>query len=500
MVTKVVHFTIRGRKETAEFSSTDNPDDVRDLFRSAAEAGQHDVLKLYNRKGNIINISPTLASNTPDDSYRLEVVTTSYDTIRKELGLNLTEIEGRLQTLEVRLLPDRTGMPEMLQQIKQQLDSLKGKLESMEHLSWLGLTKDLNHAPLIGHVWNKSKPIHRGEVDNEHVFDKFKKMCYAEVSSEVRNHLKEIAFNNWEWDDTEMLLLLKQMYIDLGFVAKFNIPVQALHNWLFELYRNYNTVPFHNFKHCFMVSQMMYCLISLLDLRRHLEDEDLIALLTACICHDLDHPGYNNAYQINAGTDLALRYNDISPLENHHAFVAFRIFRKPECNIFVNLSSSTFKRVRTQMIRCILATDMAKHSDILTKFKSLIPQFDLSIPDHKDTLMMILIKCADISNECRPIEVAEPWIDCLLQEFFNQSDSEKMEGLPVATFMDRDKVDKSSSQVGFIKFVLLPLFHALGELYPTVEETIVPPLLTALQYYSRLMQQDEFAVHQNGDS
>lgn len=35
-------------------------------------------------------------------------------------------------------------------------------------------------------------------------------------------------------------------------------------------------------------------------------------------------------------------------------------------------------------------------------------------------LMMILIKCADISNECRPMEVAEPWIDCLLQEFFNQ--------------------------------------------------------------------------------
>jgi len=33
---------------------------------------------------------------------------------------------------------------------------------------------------------------------------------------------------------------------------------------------------------------------------------------------------------------------------------------------------------------------------------------------------MILIKCADISNECRPMEVAEPWIDCLLQEFFNQ--------------------------------------------------------------------------------
>lgn len=34
--------------------------------------------------------------------------------------------------------------------------------------------------------------------------------------------------------------------------------------------------------------------------------------------------------------------------------------------------------------------------------------------------MMILMKVADISNEARPLGVAEPWLDCLLSEFFNQ--------------------------------------------------------------------------------
>ena len=33
---------------------------------------------------------------------------------------------------------------------------------------------------------------------------------------------------------------------------------------------------------------------------------------------------------------------------------------------------------------------------------------------------MVLIKCCDISNEVRPTEVAEPWVDCLLQEYFMQ--------------------------------------------------------------------------------
>lgn len=127
---------------------------------------------------------------------------------------------------------------------------------------------------------------------------------------------------------------------------------------------------------------------------------DLLIMLTSAVCHDLDHTGYNNAYQvneipslccgsarktvsaeaqsgnwvlmklyfwqlreqlqqsiplrlwayeccitehasslfnanqkltvfqINARTELALRYNDISPLENHHCAVAFEILEK----------------------------------------------------------------------------------------------------------------------------------------------------------------------------
>jgi hypothetical protein len=42
------------------------------------------------------------------------------------------------------------------------------------------------------------------------------------------------------------------------------------------------------------------------------------ALILAAIGHDMDHPGLNNAYQMNALTELAIAYNDCSPLENHH--------------------------------------------------------------------------------------------------------------------------------------------------------------------------------------
>ena len=88
---------------------------------------------------------------------------------------------------------------------------------------------------------------------------------------------------------------------------------------------NYRNNPFHNFRHAFCVTQMMYVLIhgcrcvtmsrchddDINDddcrLQDSLSKRDLCVLLTACICHDLDHPGFNNTYQINAKTELAIR-------------------------------------------------------------------------------------------------------------------------------------------------------------------------------------------------
>ena len=47
---------------------------IRDSFRCAAEAGPYDILKLYNHKGNLVNISKSLPENRPEERYKLEVV------------------------------------------------------------------------------------------------------------------------------------------------------------------------------------------------------------------------------------------------------------------------------------------------------------------------------------------------------------------------------------------------------------------------------------------
>ncbi|KAM9347689.1 high affinity cGMP-specific 3',5'-cyclic phosphodiesterase 9A [Symphorus nematophorus] len=480
MATKIIYFTVNGRPEQAEFPPDCPAQDVKDLFRSAAEAGPHDILKLYNPKGNIINISPSLEPNSPNSCYKLEVVAADCNSeplgaeLAGALGFDLSSMEKRLQGLEKKILFEAAETPAVVYEMKKQVDSFREKLESVEHLSWLGLFKDLSEGTHKPSPFYHKRTLHKTRKDS------------LEVSDEVRQYLKTPTFDNWQWEDTEIMVLLQVMYTDLDFIATFNIEPEVLQQFLFEVYQRYNNIPFHNFKHCFCVTQMMYGLIWLTDLRSKMDSVDLMIMLTSAVCHDLDHTGYNNAYQINAQTELALRYNDISPLENHHCAVAFEILEKTESNIFRNLSMDQYKRIREGIIKCILATDMTRHNEILNKFKSILPAFDFTNKDHRDVLMMILIKVSDISNEARPMEVAEPWLDCLLQEFYNQSDVEKLEGLPVTPFMDRDKVTKPSSQTGFIRFVLLPLFIELANLFPCLEQHIIDPVRKALDYYTEM--------------
>nr|XP_020462276.1 high affinity cGMP-specific 3',5'-cyclic phosphodiesterase 9A-like isoform X2 [Monopterus albus] len=507
METKIIYFTMNGRPEQAEFPLDCPAQDVKDLFRSAAEAGPHDILKLYNPKGNIINISPNLEPNSPQSRYKLEVVAADCNSaeLAGALGFDLSSMEKRLQDLEKKILIEAGETPAVVYEMKKQVDSFREKLESVEHLSWLGLFKDLSEGTHKPSPFYHKRTLRKTREECEHVQEKFLQMSSLEVSEEVRQYLKTPNFDNWQWEDAEIMVLLQVMYTDLDFIATFTIESDILQRFLFEVYRRYNNIPFHNFKHCFCVTQMtvcsrtstasivlpcfleqMYGLIWLTDLRRKMDGIDLLIMLTSAVCHDLDHTGYNNAYQINARTELALRYNDISPLENHHCAVAFEILEKTESNIFRNLPMDQYKRIREGIIKCILATDMTRHNEILNKFKSILPAFDFANKDHKDVLMMILIKVSDISNEARPMEVAEPWLDCLLQEFFNQSDVEKLEGLPVTPFMDRDKVTKPSSQTGFIRFVLLPLFMELANLFPCLEQHIIDPVRKALDYYTEM--------------
>ena len=78
-----------------------------------------------------------------------------------------------------------------------------------------------------------------------------------------------------QWEDAEIMVLLQFMYTDLDFIPTFNIEPEVLQQFLFEVYRRYNNIPFHNFKHCFCVTQMVcvcVCVLGRVMFRKNSKD------------------------------------------------------------------------------------------------------------------------------------------------------------------------------------------------------------------------------------
>jgi len=66
-------------------------------------------------------------------------------------------------------------------------------------------------------------------------------------------------------------------------------------------------------------------------LRRRVFDElMMLACYIAAAIHDYEHGGVNNDFLIQTRDRLAVTYNDISPLENHHLAAAARLMSEPK--------------------------------------------------------------------------------------------------------------------------------------------------------------------------
>jgi hypothetical protein len=220
------------------------------------------------------------------------------------------------------------------------------------------------------------------------------------------------------------------------------------------------------------VSQSVACIVKGFSASFWLNDLDMFAVYVSAIVHDLEHPGTNNVYQVNAGTPLAIRYNDISVLENHHCAKAFEIFLHPKCNFIQCFKPDQCKYLRKTIIALVLITDMTQHFNLRGELDGVITRHMVdSAPaklDDKDTLVVLksILHTSDISNPARPWAVSKKWSDLVLEEFFAQGDREKHENLPVSMNCDRDTTKQDELSMNFTDFIVAPFFFSMAKLLP----------------------------------
>lgn len=277
------------------------------------------------------------------------------------------------------------------------------------------------------------------------------------------------------------------------------LKVFKIKPWIFSNYISLveshyiKDVPFHNSTHAADVVHATHVLLSATTFEGVFNDLEILAAIIAAAVHDVDHPGVNNNFLVNSSSEMALLYNDESVLENHHLAVAFQLMQAENCDILESFSKAERQQFRKMVIEMVLATDNAKHMNILGSLKTMVETKKLSDAglqpaqlesfSEKMHVLKCLVHCADLSNPTRPLPMYETWVDRLMEEFFRQGDVERDRGMEISPMMDRHNANIEKSQVVFIDYVVHPLWETWADLVYPDAQSIMSNLQTNREYY-----------------
>lgn len=253
----------------------------------------------------------------------------------------------------------------------------------------------------------------------------------------------------------------------------FNVDIVKMQRFIMAVCENYQDNPFHSFYHAFSVCQMIFTISEKNNkFERFLLPMENFALFISGLGHDLNHPGVTNVFMINSRHTLAVRYNDISVLENHHAATLIHFLELPGCDILSSMSPADQTHMRKIIIPTVLATDMAKHNFVMEHFISCMRGFNKDNGEHRQSFLDIILHACDVGNPVMKFELATVWSLKIIQEFNEQVWKEEQKSIPISEFMrigsDINKIKRN--QIGFIDMFIHPLWMLVGNHVEGIEE------------------------------
>ena len=375
----------------------------------------------------------------------------------------------------------------------------KKKRENYKNYSSKNLSKKIKSVKfLVKHITSKKNEIQKNksvnktpiqiknvnictDINIENVFN-IKKYSFMNVDANLFNNIENQNYDIFILNKSvgrENILPVIGYYIfnRLGFynILRYN----KFENWCRKIADGYiRTNPYHTDFHAADITHtcLIYLKVGKVNKICQFSKNSKCALFLSCICHDYKHPGVNNNYLKETRNKVAIKYNDISILENMHIAQTFKLINNPtnEYNIFQDLDNNTYKQFRKEMISCVLSTDMSFHNVYVDFLKKCIEKKNNSSNENNNNdnnkkednevyqkYMNVLIHSADISNPTKPFDIYFKWAELVVKEFYQQGDKEKELNMPCSC--DRNKVTIYQSQLGFINFIEIPYFSLFVE-------------------------------------
>merc|ERR1719412_1676441 len=147
------------------------------------------------------------------------------------------------------------------------------------------------------------------------------------------------------------------------------------------------------------------------------------------------------------------------------------------------------------MIDMVLATDMSKHMSLLADLKTMVETKKVAgsgvllLDNYNDRIQVLqnMVHCSDLSNPTKPLDVYRQWVDRIIDEFHRQGDREREAGLEISPMCDRFNATIEKSQVGFIDYIVHPLWETWADLVYPDSQQILETLEANRDWYSSMI-------------
>ncbi|XP_038568781.1 cAMP-specific 3',5'-cyclic phosphodiesterase 4C-like isoform X1 [Micropterus salmoides] len=358
------------------------------------------------------------------------------------------------------------------------------KDKSMSHIS--GVRK-LSHSSSLS-----SASMPRFGVNTDHEDELAKEL--EDLDKWSFNIFRVAEFSN----NRPLSCIMYTIFQERELLKTFRIPVDTFVTYVMTLEDHYHgNVAYHNSLHAADVTQSTHVLLSTPALDAVFTDLEILAALFAAAIHDVDHPGVSNQFLINTNSELALMYNDESVLENHHLAVGFKLLHQENCDIFQNLTKRQRQSLRKLVIDMVLATDMSKHMTLLADLKTMVETKKVTssgvlLLDHYTERIQVLrnmVHCADLSNPTKALPLYRQWTERIMEEFFRQGDKERERGIEISAMCDKHTASVEKSQVGFIDYIVHPLWETWADLVHPDAQELLDTLEENREWYLNTMPQ-----------
>uniref|UniRef100_A0A672KMZ0 Phosphodiesterase n=1 Tax=Sinocyclocheilus grahami TaxID=75366 RepID=A0A672KMZ0_SINGR len=327
----------------------------------------------------------------------------------------------------------------------------------------------------------------------------------TETEDELAKELEDV--NKWGLNvfkvsefsgNRPLTVMMHTIFQERDLLKTFKIPLDTFITYLMTLEDHYHAdVAYHNNIHAADVTQSTHVLLSTPALEAVFTDLEILAAIFASAIHDVDHPGVSNQFLINTNSELALMYNDSSVLENHHLAVGFKLLQEENCDIFQNLTKKQRQSLRKMVIDIVLATDMSKHMNLLADLKTMVETKKVTssgvllLDNYSDRIQVLqnMVHCADLSNPTKPLQLYKQWTDRIMEEFFSQGDRERERGMEISPMCDKHNASVEKSQVGFIDYIVHPLWETWADLVHPDAQDILDTLEDNREWYQSTIPQ-----------